>query len=201
MTKPKTLITIGVANSACWRNFLIIYGILSRIHWFISFWCQLNRITSWFPIEPITHRPDSNTDNDRGTVHRTEYIHLWQFHRLWENFWYCWQHDMTTLWYNGVSKKFTALVKDTFEGMSCIVRHRSQKSKPFSAWAGLRQGCFLSPIFILLAITGLWEQPLLDTREMGIRRIDLTEDLDFVDDLLYIPTSIITRNIRPINQR
>ena len=99
--------------------------------------------------------------------------------------------DRTTLWkllrHYGVPEKITALIRNSYEGMTCRVVHGQQLTEGFQILTGVRQGCLLSPFLFLLAIDWIMKK----TTEQGKNGIQWTlwtqlEDLDFADDIALL---------------
>ena len=50
--------------------------------------------------------------------------------------------------YYGVPEEVTNMIKNLYEGLTCIVVHGNQLTDAFPVKTGVRQGCFLSPFLI-----------------------------------------------------
>ena len=50
------------------------------------------------------------------------------------------------------SDKFIAVIKNTYDGMSCKVLHEGALTDKIEVKTGVRQGCLLSPFLFLLAV-------------------------------------------------
>ena len=99
--------------------------------------------------------------------------------------------DREALWkllrHYGVPEKIIALIRCTYQDMSCKIAHASQLSESFEVKTGVRQGCLLSPFLFLLVID--WIIKTTKTgRNNGIQWTLWTQldDLDFADDLALL---------------
>ena len=64
--------------------------------------------------------------------------------------------DRDTLWkllaYYGIPEKIIKLIRMAFQPSTCQVVHNGSLTEPFTITTGVRQGCLLSPFFLLLLI-------------------------------------------------
>ena len=95
--------------------------------------------------------------------------------------------DRDSLWklirHYGIPEKFIAIIKNTYEGMSCKVLHEGTLTDKIKVKTGVRQGCLLSPFMFLLAVDWIMKEST-EGRRNGIQWTlwKLLDDLDFADD-------------------
>ena len=99
--------------------------------------------------------------------------------------------DRETLWkllrHYGFPEKIIALIRCTYQDMSCKIAHAGQLSESFEVKTGVRQGHLLSPFLFLLVID--WIMKTTTTgRNNGIQWTPWTQldDLNFADDLVLL---------------
>lgn len=87
----------------------------------------------------------------------------------------------------GVPPKIIALLKAIYKKYSCRVTHDGLISEDIAVFAGVRQGCLLSPLLFLVVLDGIMQRTHQSKRrgiEWGITEI--LEDLDYADDLCLL---------------
>ena len=99
--------------------------------------------------------------------------------------------DRETLWkllrHYGFPEKIIALIRCTYQDMSCKIAHAGQLSESFEVKTGVRQGCLLSPFLFLLVID--WIMKTTTTgRNNWIQWTPWTQldDLNSADDLALL---------------
>lgn len=86
----------------------------------------------------------------------------------------------------GVPTKVIDIIKYMYKVYSCQVIHNGKLSSPIPVTNGVRQGCILSPLFLLVADDIM--RRVTGERKRGIRwnLYEVLEDLDYADDICLI---------------
>ena len=95
--------------------------------------------------------------------------------------------DWEVLWqlirHYGIPDKFISIIKNTYSEMQSKIIHEGKLTEPFEITTGVRQGCLLSPLLILLAV-----RQATSNRRNGIQwtLLEQLDDLDFADDIALL---------------
>jgi len=65
----------------------------------------------------------------------------------------------------GIASKFINIIKEGYEDFSCRVLHEGQLSDSIKTTSGVRQGCLLSPLLLLLVMDGVLHRALDGKKE------------------------------------
>ena len=87
----------------------------------------------------------------------------------------------------GLPSKFINIIKEGYEDFCCRVLHEGELSDSIKTSSGVRQGCLLSPLLLLLVLDGVLRRAL-DGKKRGLtwRLKESLEDMEYADDICLV---------------
>jgi hypothetical protein len=86
----------------------------------------------------------------------------------------------------GLPTKLVNLIKDLYNGGSCVVKGFGGKSRSFRVKTGVRQGCILSPCLFNLALDWVMRRTISEVDGVLVAEGLRISDLDYADDIALL---------------
>ena len=99
--------------------------------------------------------------------------------------------DRDVIWmlanHYGIPAEFVTLIQQMYENSTCQVIHNGKLPETFDVKTGVRQGCILSPVIVIMVIDWI----MRETVKQGQNGIQWTftkqlDDLDFAEDICLL---------------